>query len=985
MIRALISLSLVLVISCSKSGRIETKTHTDMSPQSVNASKVESILVPENESQIDVCSAEVNRVGAKVLYRNDLGLLMLDKKASEIQLTACKAMLTDNVEIKLESKPVRSGGKLADLPTLLRLIPAEEIGARSFIKENPTFDGRGAVVAILDTGVEVDHPMLTQTTTGEAKVVDFEDFSGEGRLSLTPANEAQLKLVQDITGTDFQMTTFKGSTLAQAEEVSAQDNFSDILVITYLDSNGKRKLRIDTNGDEKFADELELSGFGESHLFTKIGAKKTLTVSVQVAEDGKTATLCFDDGSHGTHVAGITAGYDPKGLSGVAPGAKVLAAKIGDNRLSGGSTTTASMMLAIDYAALKKADIVNLSYGIAAGSNVGKSTIDKYIDKVAQEKGILFSISAGNAGPGLLTVGTPAGANLAITNGAYVSKQTARDNYGYAGVEDDTTWFFSSVGPRQDGGLKPTLLAPGSALASVPKWKGLWANYRGTSMASPQTTGGLALLLSAATQTNLPKDRASVTRAVYDSAKKVSGLSLIEQGHGLFNVPGALKVLEKRKSELAIEYNIAVNSPTTPDGKGAGIYVRSRSLPENTFTVSVTPVFPSGTSEEAKNELKTYRLEASDSWIKPVSNLWITSAPKTFQVEVSKEVFSKAGLRSGKVTAILESTNEVAFVLPVTVVSPVALQDSNGHKVEINEAVKVGETKRYFVDVPAGTTAIQLDLVSDGPIVWGQLLDPEGRKLTELRDVEASAPQPPLFASANIQRAGVYEIDLVAPAYNKRRAQVRLNTRVFSFTTRTSPATTGKGFDLLVQNNFESLKIVSNSEVRHFGRSQVITVNGDTTKQAIEISADELTQLGSLHFNVKTSKRFYDLMTDYPYRVFNTEGAMIGSGGLELDSAIPLDDLSTLTQGKGTLEITGAFSDKAPEKWFFELVENRVLKTPIAVAKGARLLLETGQEGVVQVPLDSVSIQAPAGLKPCVVILLETADAKKIQDVEVCY
>ena len=67
------------------------------------------------------------------------------------------------------------------------------------------------------------------------------------------------------------------------------------------------------------------------------------------------------------------------------------------------------MLLAIDFAVAKKAQIINLSYGIRAGSNLGKSVIDKYIDKVAAEKGVLFSISAGNEGPGLLTIGTPAG------------------------------------------------------------------------------------------------------------------------------------------------------------------------------------------------------------------------------------------------------------------------------------------------------------------------------------------------------------------------------------------------------------------------------------------------------------------------------------------------------------------------------------------------------------------------------------------------
>ena len=40
-------------------------------------------------------------------------------------------------------------------------------------RHHPTWDGRGATIGILDSGVDLDHPALQTTTTGERKIVDW--------------------------------------------------------------------------------------------------------------------------------------------------------------------------------------------------------------------------------------------------------------------------------------------------------------------------------------------------------------------------------------------------------------------------------------------------------------------------------------------------------------------------------------------------------------------------------------------------------------------------------------------------------------------------------------------------------------------------------------------------------------------------------------------------------------------------------------------
>jgi len=59
------------------------------------------------------------------------------------------------------------------------VVPKSEIEATEFLVENPDFDGRGSVIAIFDTGVDPGGHGLSVTTTGEKKVIDVVDCTGE--------------------------------------------------------------------------------------------------------------------------------------------------------------------------------------------------------------------------------------------------------------------------------------------------------------------------------------------------------------------------------------------------------------------------------------------------------------------------------------------------------------------------------------------------------------------------------------------------------------------------------------------------------------------------------------------------------------------------------------------------------------------------------------------------------------------------------------
>jgi serine protease len=222
-----------------------------------------------------------------------------------------------------------------------------------------------------------------------------------------------------------------------------------------------------------------------------------------------------DDQGHGTHVAGTIAQTtnNGKGVTGVAPDATILPVKVLSAQGSGSSGWIAA---GIDYAADSGADIINLSLG------GGYSAVIHTAIKKARSKGVIVVAAAGNSG---------------------------RRGVGYPGALAETIGV-SAVGP--DGSLAPyssygrgvDIAAPGGdkrtpnggILQDTVDGRGghQYAEYQGTSMATPHVAGAAAVLLSE----GLPP--AAVERLLLETAE---GASWNERyGHGTLDLAGALGV-----------------------------------------------------------------------------------------------------------------------------------------------------------------------------------------------------------------------------------------------------------------------------------------------------------------------------------------------------------------------------------------------------------------------------------------------------------
>ena len=192
-----------------------------------------------------------------------------------------------------------------------------------------------------------------------------------------------------------------------------------------------------------------------------------------------------DNNGHGTHTMGTMAADDDPSLAhtvGVAPDTTWIACKGCESSSCSeyALNACADWVLAPGGDPANRPDGVNNSWGGAGSDPWYRAKVQAWV-----AAGIFGGFSAGGSGPGCATLGSPCDYPEAFCT-------TGHD-------ENRIHASFASIGPGAYGHepyTKPNISAPGVNIwSTVPT--GSWALYSGTSMASPHSVGGVALVLSA--------------------------------------------------------------------------------------------------------------------------------------------------------------------------------------------------------------------------------------------------------------------------------------------------------------------------------------------------------------------------------------------------------------------------------------------------------------------------------------------------------
>ncbi|KAF1778543.1 Peptidase S8, subtilisin, Ser-active site [Phytophthora cactorum] len=405
---------------------------------------------------------------------------------------------------------------------------------------------------------------------------------------------------------------------------------------------------LDTNETGDFTGIPALTNYKDERQYATFSDESQLNYVLNIYDEGNTLSVVNDVGAHGTHVAGIVAAYHPEQpeCNGVAPGAQIVAVKIGDGRL-GSMETSSALSRAILAVMDANVDVVNMSYGEYASQH---NTVELRHN---------FSM---------------------LSVGAYVSPKMMEGEY----IMRDND--LSGIAYTWSSHLGVNICAPGAAIAPVPNWtlnkKQL---MNGTSMSSPNCAGNIALLVSAMKAQGIDYTPYSIRRALENTAVKVPNVEVYAQGKAFEYLARSNSFDGTRKFPL--HYEITTSSG---DGKARGIFLRDSvdfAHDSTEVNVTVTPKFH-------KKAVQDERSTSS-------STLALMHGGRAFKVLVETKHLA-AGEHYGEIVAYdtQNETRGALFSIPVIVIKP----EDAASVVTYQKKFQPGDISRRFITPPQGAT-----------------------------------------------------------------------------------------------------------------------------------------------------------------------------------------------------------------------------------------------------------------------------------------
>lgn len=605
----------------------------------------------------------------------------------------------------------------------------EAMGAPVF-QQQQQVTGQGIKIAVIDTGIDAGHLALQTGPTGGRKIIDFKDFTPEGKVFTAPitvaesyqaSNGRRYTLPQLPVGSRPKFGLWSewgvsGKINRDLDRSGSQIDKFGVLVVDSMGDGRYDQVWVDGNNSGSFRDDGgPLTLFRQDGKVGQLGRFRLRTSFVVADLDpaGDYVSFGFDGHGHGTAVSGVLAGWTPEGYQGAAPGAQIIALKAAR---SDGTAAWAEIRQAVQYAVQQGAQIINISIeGLATGTQNDAAVQGLWLRQISRQYGVLIVVAAGNGGPGLSSGATIGSPSEVLSVGSYYSPAMWKRDFNMVVPLEGLHWS-SATGPRQDGAYVPSLVAPGGAPAPAPLWlqTNPYKTESGTSIAAPYASGAAALLLEASLKQGMSVTPDRMIRAMEGSARSLSGYDPFEQGYGLLQISAAFAALATAPAHPPL----LVTSSTG----GEGLLSR-------------------GEVQAGAQILLTNQGDAVERWSVKAQRDWVRSALTSVTlpqgVERRLDLLLSPPILPGVYTSFLQFQRpgeaSPAFAVPVTYVQPYRFPTGT-NRLQWSGTTTVARSQRQFVQVEPGLASLQFQArlgqdaqASSGGSMQVRIYRPDGR------------------------------------------------------------------------------------------------------------------------------------------------------------------------------------------------------------------------------------------------------------------
>jgi hypothetical protein len=402
-------------------------------------------------------------------------------------------------------------------------------------------------------------------------------------------------------------------------------------------------------------------------------------------------------------------------------------------------------------------------------------------------------------------------------------------------------------------------------------------------------------------------------KIIKESAVRLNEYSHLDQDSGYINVEKAYAAIKKYIDGDEIknyeEYTISTLSPNMPDGKGECLYLRNGKYLTGKESISF-----SVNRNNFINRDKFYRiydLRSDSDWLVSIqSSIYLRNEQSaSVQVKFDTEKMKEPGLYNGKIFASRSDKSKIPeFSLMTTVVIPYEFTNENNGRLTFSGKLAPGKIDRYFVNIPAGSSAMRITLLSkEGEYTCSKfrIHDPEGKDFyvsPTLNSIEDDSPVSKTFYDL---MPGVYEI--AATGFYKAKDSSNFNLKVELDGIKiveNKVLTMGNSFIQLINNSNNVKQYTLSGLINGYEKEYDVDLSGIK-----EIPFTLNSEIEQKVFNFSLSKNDYNKITDFAFLIVDEQGVVKAKSSLSYkDGKLILRNKNNNDSTNYTLRILPGFT-----------------------------------------------------------------------------